>query len=295
MAELTSHLARIRAAFPDLSLSQVEQNREGLVHDIVIVNGERVFRFPKSEAARAELQREVLLLEQVRPCVDLTLPTYDYVADDMASYPLIPGKALLKEDLLALPAADRRRLLETLARFHHQMHSVPLTPAVSPSNAQGSNEDWRRLYERAVEFAYPVLMAASREAVDRHFAPLLNGSLDLDDYPPVLMNGDIGTYHILYDPDRQQINGIIDFGTAGVGDAATDIALFINNYGESLLREFATFYPGMARLIERARFIAGTLELQWLLGGLRSEDRSWFGVHIGRARDLLPVGSGWQD
>jgi hypothetical protein len=26
--------------------------------------------------------------------------------------------------------------------------------------------------------------------------------------------------------------------------------------------------------------------------GLRSDDKSWFGVHIGRARDVLPVGSG---
>jgi hypothetical protein len=32
---------------------------------------------------------------------------------------------------------------------------------------------------------------------------------------------------------------------------------------------------------------------QWLLGGLRSGDASWFAVHIGQARDVMPVGSGW--
>ena len=42
--------------FPNLSLEEVESNFEGMVNDVLIVNGVRVFRFPKSEWAR-EMQK----------------------------------------------------------------------------------------------------------------------------------------------------------------------------------------------------------------------------------------------
>jgi aminoglycoside 2''-phosphotransferase len=109
------------------------------------------------------------------------------------------------------------------------------------------------------------------------------------------MNGDLGPYHLLYNPQTRRLNGVIDFGTAGLGDPATDFGCLIDQFGETFVRLMAPTYPDMAQHIERARFWAGTLELQWLLGGLRYPDEpDWFMVHIGRARDVLPIGSGWQ-
>jgi aminoglycoside 2''-phosphotransferase len=107
----------------------------------------------------------------------------------------------------------------------------------------------------------------------------------------VFMNGDLGPYHLLYEPDRGELAGIIDFGIAGMGDPATDFACLIDNYGESFVRRMVRHYPALTELIDRARFWAGTLELQWALNGLRSDDLSWRTVHIGRAHDEMPIGS----
>jgi aminoglycoside 2''-phosphotransferase len=86
---------------------------------------------------------------------------------------------------------------------------------------------------------------------------------------------------------------VIDFGTAGLGDPADDFANIIHGLGESFLRRMGRFYPEIAHTLDRARFQAGTLEIQWAINGLRSNDLSWLVCHIGRARDMLPLGAAW--
>jgi aminoglycoside 2''-phosphotransferase len=112
---------------------------------------------------------------------------------------------------------------------------------------------------------------------------------------PRLINGDTTPYHILFDRQARTLAGIIDFGTAGIGDPAADFACIIYNYGESFLQRMAEFYPEIEEAIDRARFWAGTLELQWSLSGRRARASkwSWFTAHLGSARDVMPIGAKW--
>ena len=77
------------------------------------------------------------------------------------------------------------------------------------------------------------MWADGREWVHRLFAPFLADHFFLA-YEPCFMNGDLGVYHLLFDRQTNQFNGIIDFGTVGIGDPAQDFGLLINQYGESL-------------------------------------------------------------
>jgi hypothetical protein len=51
--------------------------------------------------------------------------------------------------------------------------------------------------------------------------------------------------------------------------------------------------PAAQATIDRARFLAGALELEWALGGIQSKDMSLLLVHLGRARDGLPMLTPW--
>ena len=118
---------------------------------------------------------------------------------------------------------------------------------------------------------------------------MLTSELDLN-YTPVIIHGDLGVYHILFDPTTQSISRIIDFGTAGLGDPATDVAVLLGNYGEEFVR--CLVYPGLTHLIDRARFIAGTAMLQWALAGVQNQDTEMLLAHIGQsALDFKPVGT----
>ncbi len=45
------------------------------------------------------------------------------------------------------------------------------------------------------------------------------------EYEPVLIPGDLASYHILFDHQGCKITGVIDFSMAGMGDAASDLGL----------------------------------------------------------------------
>jgi aminoglycoside 2''-phosphotransferase len=291
---LQTFLEQVQIAFPELIIETVDSNFEGMVNDVIIVNGARIFRFPKTSWARGMQQLEVKTLAALRPFLTLPIPHYDYVSDEMVSYKMIPGVPLQRFTILRQDEATKDKLAQQLAEFMWQLHHVPgeITADSPTSDTARSQERWLELYERVQRDAIPLLMRFAREWVEQHFAPLLADPSFMD-YEPMLMNGDLSPYHLLYDVEARCLSGVIDFGTVGMGDRAADFACIIDAYGESFLRRIGKYYPGIGDHIERARFWAGTLELQWLLGGLRSNDKSWFGVHIGRARDVSPIGSGW--
>lgn len=138
----------------------------------------------------------------------------------------------------------------------------------------------------------PLLWADQRAWLADLFAPLQRGVLDLDAFTPAFVHCDLASYHILHD-SAGRLTGVIDFGTAGSGDRAMDFSMIINNYGESFLRRISRYVPLPQDVLERARFFAGFIELEWALNGLRTQDPSWLLVHLGRARDSLPSGTSW--
>jgi len=64
--ELSTYEERIRQLAPEVSVSSVSLNREGLLNDVVIINGELVFRFPKHEYGFRHLKDEARILRLLR-------------------------------------------------------------------------------------------------------------------------------------------------------------------------------------------------------------------------------------
>jgi aminoglycoside 2''-phosphotransferase len=295
-ANIAPYLERIHQHDPKLAIATAHLNQDGLVNDVVIVNDQLVFRFPKTDWARQALQHETKILTLVRRYLTLPVPIFEEQSDDFVMYRLLPGRALHQADILRQDERTQDRLAEQLATFLQQLHTIP-APAIEQagitlSNADRSRQDWINLFQEAERELFPLLMSHARAWVTELFRPILDGSLPLND-TPVLIHGDLGPYHILYDDHPPHLTGVIDFGTGGLGDPADDFANVINGLGERFLQRMARFYPAITATADRARFHAGSLEVQWLLGGLRSKDLSWFPVHLGRARDVLPYGVKW--
>ena len=136
--------------------------------------------------------------------------------------------------MLKLFNSTKERVINQLATFHRQLHGILIDSlelvGVSASNTERSLEDWLQLYEQVQENLFPYLWRHQKTWIHELFAPIVLGELDLN-YAPVLINGDLATYHILFDPISENIAGVIDFGTAGIGHPACDLAVAIGNYG----------------------------------------------------------------
>jgi aminoglycoside 2''-phosphotransferase len=204
-------------------------------------------------------------------------------------YRFLPGAPLAQDELLRCDDAGQERIAEALAAFLKQLHAIPRAALdaagmlVSP--ATRSAADWERMYDRAQRELFPHMLAYQHAWVHRLFAPVLDGRLPMT-YEPVLIHGDLAAYHLLYDPTAARLTGVIDFGTGGLGDPAADYSILMQMLGEQLVRRMARFNPAIEALLDRARFRAHALELEWALKGVRTNDVSWFMAHLSNARDI---------
>lgn len=292
---LEPYLAKIRAAQPALAIVTAELNTDGMANAVVIVNDALVFRFPKTEAAR-ELQRyEAALLDAIHARLPATVPRVEAQTEDFAQYRLVPGEPLYRHRLLGAAPEAQARVLGQLGAFLAALHSTPLDglpdpPWQRPGQRETARSRALARLEQVRQLLYPHLWRDQRAWVEHLYAPVLDGTLDLDGFTPRLIHADLASYHLLVAPGPWRLSGVIDFGTAGPGDPAVDIGLLLSTYGESVVRRVAETYPLSAALLDRARFFAGALELEWALAGVRERDVAMLLVHLGRARDAQPIG-----
>lgn len=289
MADHDAFIGRIQRAAPDLAIDRIEVNQEGMVNDVVVINGEIVFRFPKTAWGQRSLAAEVALLEVIRDRVPVPVPHPVVHDETMASYRMIQGEPLTRESVFRMTANDRAAVLGQFGTFLNELHMIPAAAlaGVATSDAVRTRDETLSFYDQVQEVIFPLLYQHQRQAVRDLFAPVISGQLELH-VDPVLIHGDLAPYHILLDPAAPAIAGVIDFGTAGLGDPATEIATLLVHYGERIVNQMTTTYPISPELSERARFRAGCLELEWALIGVRGNDASMLVAHIGGARDYAP-------
>lgn len=285
------YLRLIREYRPELAGGEMQLNRDGLANDVVIVNREWCFRFPKNDAGHQALARESKILHVVQQHVALPTPRFEWLGEQCVLYHFIDGEPLSRNTLLRQDRFIQDRVAEQLARFLRELHTISTAALASlslPAPAQPTPDEWLTRFETIERQLYPFLWADQKAWLAELFGPVRSGALDLR-FEPALIHDDLAAYHMLFDPVAGQLSGVIDFGVASLGDPASDFALLINTLGESFVQRMIPHYPAIEAALDRARFHAGMLELWWMQQGLATNDLSWFMVHIGRARDVMPI------
>lgn len=295
---LTAYLDQIRGDFPTLDIGSARLNSDGMVNNVVIVNDDLVFRFAKTDYGRQLLAYEAQLLELIAPSVSTPIPRFIHCTPTYVHYQLVPGNPLYGYLLLRTEPQIKERLAAGLATFLAELHAIPLADVPVPPGASSPSPMSRRtFYEQrlaALESdVFPLLWADQKAWVYDLYAPVVEGRLDLDAYTPRLIHRDLAAYHILHDPAQGSLTGIIDFGTAGAGDPAADWSCLMNSYGELFVRRMHATYPLDQATLDRARFLAGAIELEWALIGIQQNDPSMLLVHIGGARDRQALFTPW--
>jgi aminoglycoside 2''-phosphotransferase len=269
-------VARVRAAFPELAPRSWRLVEGAGQNNHVLVADERlVFRFPRYEAGRAALAREVALLRTLRGRLPLAVPDPVYVAEDVVGYTLIRGVPLWQETLDGVD--DPFPLGQQLGSFLRALHGMPVDAAGFDPLAQ-----WREMYWRIEARLFEHMRPEARAATARHFEKFFGSGLDAE-VRPVLVHGDFGTGNILYDAVAQRITGVIDFGHAGVGDPAVDFAA-LPWTPAAFLEGVVAAYPAVREADERVAFYRGTFALQEALFGIESGDEAAFRAGIAQYR-----------
>ncbi len=78
MRKENEYVAYLQRLYPELQINSVYINEIGQNNDVLIVNDNIVFRFPKYEKGIQKLRIETQLLEKIRPFITLQIPNPSY-------------------------------------------------------------------------------------------------------------------------------------------------------------------------------------------------------------------------
>jgi len=278
------YLQNIRQAYPDLRIESVEFNDKGQNNDVLIVNQELVFRFPRYAHALEQLRVATAILTGVREYVALDIPNPTFVnlearavGEAFVGYRMIAGEPLWRGTFRAIREEETLdRLADQLGRFLHALHGVPYQTVIDCELPVADTvEECADIYTRMREKLFGYMRPDAREWVAGHFETFLGDPGNFQ-YRPVLKHGDFGPTNILFDAQAQTIAGIIDFGGSGLGDPAYDFAGLLSGYGEPFVRRCGRTYPEVESFLDRIRFYRGTFALIEALFGIENGDEEAF-------------------
>ena len=281
-------LQRVRAIMPELKIDHLEVNQEGLINEVVIINQQYVFRFARTEKFARILETELKILDLIRPRIGLSVPTPIHICSDCMVYPLLDGQPLSRKMVLGYDDSAQDHIARQMGSFLYRLHTTGtsgLDWEIPSTSAPVRRQDWLSIWQEVKAKIYPLLQKYQIEWAEDLFHNVLDDPKS-SAWEPALIHGDLASYHIIVDAQALKITGVIDFGMAGMGDAASDIGGLINIYGETFVNRMHPSYPHLEKYIPRARFYAQLLELEWVLRGLESGEAFWFTAHLGAARDI---------
>ena len=274
----SGHIASIHAAYPDLRMERTRRNDEGLYNDVLVVNDDLIFRFPRDADGIDNLEVEVALLRRIRPLVTLPIPDPTYasftpraVGHAFAGYRMLPGEPLWQESFATIrDVAVVQRLAVRLAAFLRALHAIPPEVVADVLPASDWQAQWIDLDTRVRTLLFPHISHAAQERIAALFATFLNDPANFT-FTPAIIHGDFGNGNALFDAHAGDVTGVIDFGSAGTGDPAYDVAGMLA-YGESFVQQGFVAYPPMEAMLPRARFYLRTFPLHEALDGVEHND-----------------------
>ncbi len=271
----------ISAAWPDIHIGSARlQAHDGEFNDILVVNEELIFRFPRRSENIPAFLREIKRLLKLEPILPLPVPRPIFdsgpatrLGQVFMGYRLIPGQPL---DVEALEVPENEDLLqilaEQLAGFLTALH--PLAPAMAGLDLPIMEMPaWSRtFFEEGRKNLFFYMRDDACQAVADTFEAYFERD-DLHRYQPCLVHGDFGGSNILF--DGRGISGVLDFAGACISDPALDIAS-ASTYGRPFFERLCRYYPVDDSMVARARFYQSLFALEEAVSGWKSGDEEAF-------------------
>ncbi|MER5336717.1 phosphotransferase [Micromonospora sp. NPDC002717] len=251
----------VSAHLPDIHVTSVIPLGAGLDNISYEVNAELVVRIskdPDSDERTARATREFQLLQVVAPASPLPVPQPSLAAAELGvlAYPKLRGRPLL-----SIPEASRPALIPSaapaLGDLLRALHAIPADRVAGLVDIDDTPlTEWHRDAEEFHSIVAGHIPPRHRPAVDAFF----RSTPPPAPHTSVFTHNDLGIEHVLVDPDKGEVTGIIDWGDAAIADPAYDFGLICRDLGPHALDLALARYdapePDREGLHDRAVFYA---------------------------------------
>ena len=239
----TDFISRIlRETFPNLCIKKLDPLGSGYNCDAFLVNGQYVFKFPKSEKANESLKNELLVLDYLKNKLPLPIPQIEFSSDTSTIFPYhiigykqINGRILTAQIYQSFTEEEKELLAKSIAEFLRALHSVDIPEALKELE-DDFVEGLRIDYDDIHSLVYDSLNAKAKEFTDFYY----QNALSDNDYKAVktaLIHNDLSCNHIVIDNDNHAA-GIIDFGDVAITDVDLEFVYLFEDSEEELGSDF---------------------------------------------------------
>jgi aminoglycoside phosphotransferase (APT) family kinase protein len=264
--------ALIQSSFPSIESRELTFLGSGWEFDAYLTVDGWVFRFPRRAEGAELFERDRQVTELVTGYLpaSVSVPRIELVAEPAHGFPyrfaahrFIPGVPIDDVDDGVLPSLARQIGVALGA-----MHSIPEDAARGAGVAEetGSAEEQRAWIMQGLDSLQPI--RAIDPTVDRAAKWVERTSLPSGGFggPLRFIHQDLSPEHLLVDPGTGQLNGIIDWTDAQLGDAARDFVFLVAWRGWAFAEEVLRSYPPPvdSGFRDRLRFMSRILTPVWL-------------------------------
>lgn len=242
-------LQAINNDFPEIDVHSISFLGAGVDNVAVEINDHIVFRFPKTDYASKNLQKEISLLPHLAEYVNVAIPQFTYVGKPSnafkkwyVGYEAIAGQPLTKECYRKLEGETQKELAKQLGEFVRRLHSFPLSSA---EKCGVGLIDLREICRRDIKNIQERVFGSLPEDTRANIELLFDDYLDNEEnfrYKQALLHGDLCEQHIYYDTAGKRLTGVIDFSDVCIGDPAFDLHFLFNDYGSQFFHLFLQSY-----------------------------------------------------
>lgn len=251
MRDVTTYITLIQHNFPWIEIATTRPITRGWDSFVLEVNDELIFRFPQRDDVIPYLEKEFGLLPVLEPALSTPIPHFEMFGQGDATYPYrfvgyrkLGGVAFEEESITPTQLAG---LAPALATFLGELHRFPVAQAVAVGVQDHTPEQWRERYrERYIDLQKRVFPLLEQDLCTRS-ARLWESFLEnasLFTFQPALIHCDLGGEHILCDPARGILTGVIDWGDSAIGDPALDFVGLCHVRGREFTERVLADYQG---------------------------------------------------
>lgn len=276
MPTLQEYKFVLQQQHPELDIVTAELSTLGQNSDILVVNNDFIFRFPRYTPGIQQLATEVQLLQALQGKLPLPIPNPQYIQLSDApgtcwvGYALIPGEPFWREDIHQLSAIAQKNYAQQLGDFLRALHQISKTDLLILSD-DDKFEFWQDFYNQIQNKLFQFMRPDATHDIQTHFEAYFN-NVQAFAYTPTLRHGDFGTVNILHARTIPTITGVIDFGDAAFGDPALDYAALQAGYGMDFVKLVVNDDTYIAEITPRIEFYIGTYALFEALHGYDNDD-----------------------
>ena len=247
--DLEPYQSHIYRRFPDVlnqrqPISPILQGWDSIVLDI---GGEYIFRFPRRPDVKLQMEKEACLLPKLAQALPVPIPQFEFVwLEDPDPTACFVGYRKLPGQPLTPKAMTTSQITRQLAGFLSKLHRFSSQPGACNLPA-GTSQGWRQSYQKFFDWirseVFPLLAEGARLAATDLWQGFLNQEENFH-FQPVLIHADLVWEHILFDPGRGCLTGVIDWGEAVIGDPALDFAGLFDIAGRDATEQVLCEYDG---------------------------------------------------